>query len=973
MDQCNSFKIQGPPASKLSTSSTSKPRKDTSSTASKPPQDTSSAASKPPQTSSKSKPPQSSPRRFLDLEVMSINANGFNNKKESITELIRDEKILICCVQETKMYNLHSYKPDGYNVLHLSPSDPETSMTPYHGLSIIIHKSLRFEWHSPPTKPEIIDRETYCRCLSINLVDHDILISNIYLPAVSSSLSSDENNDKLQKSLDYIEHLHNGNSNIIMMGDLNYDAIRDKGSYRNELINNYIGERFYPIDDKYLSKNDSFTFKSFQQDSLRYLDRILCSIDKSTCTDYKILHDHDQGSDHFPIKASFKIPTAHTPLNKTVSTNIRLKWDTAEEKHIVAYRSTVTKMIKRQIINCKDTRYDNETTKLLCKILQLSAENHIPRSKTGRNPKIACQLWLEMVKPFKLKFQRSSKAVTDTSPASPLYHHLKNQNLKDKLNFKLAIKRFKIQESIIISKQVEAKSNIFKTIRKAETHMENPPKLLEGKTPPEQLQFWQKHYTTTFKGQMTPKQIDSSAQTQFSKINYGETLQAIKKIDTSKSYALHYHFKNCPDVVVHVLTKCYNTWLTQVNSGTEYEAWEFMNATINPILKNGLKPVSEVKSYRPIAQATTIAWIAEQICLERCRKYLMTKPEQFGYKQKHSTCHAIQIAKQFGQLHDSHVALLDASSAFDHISHDRIIKELKVRQMPQQHVNFILGLTFQTHFTIKWFGDTTTETIFPGRGVKQGGCLSANLFSICYDVLINMVKQCPAGIVIHGTLIQILVYADDIAIVSASSHGLKMLYAIVMEFCSQFNDITMNPSKSKIIRMGHASAKKPPISFMSIPTGTSGKYLGAILASKPFETLEIRRCRRSLFGRYNSLLRHSQHLPHFSDTSKRSVLHAYGLPYGLETLEAVTPSICAPHRIMTMKLWPQAYAIKDANNTTIRSRTLYHQVAMTESLPERHRKLRNQFILKARESSNPLIANIIGKLATINGTTQNRN
>ena len=220
----------------------------------------------------------------------------------------------------------------------------------------------------------------------------------------------------------------------------------------------------------------------------------------------------------------------------------------------------------------------------------------------------------------------------------------------------------------------------------------------------------------------------------------------------------------------------------------------------------------------------------------------------------------------------------------------------------------------------------------------------------------------------NNILIQILVYADDIIIVAASTQGLKMLYSIVMEFCQQYGDITMNPSKSKIIRMGHA--KKTPISFNKIPTAKSGEYLGAILASKPFESLDTRRCRKSLYGRYNSLLRHSQHLPHFSDHSKRSVLHAYGLPYGIETFEAVAPSICAPHRHMTMNLWPKSYGIKDANATTIRSRTLYHQVAMTESLPERHRKLRNNFILKARQSSNPLINKIIGSLQTIGGVSR---
>ena len=53
------------------------------------------------------------------------------------------------------------------------------------------------------------------------------------------------------------------------------------------------------------------------------------------------------------------------------------------------------------------------------------------------------------------------------------------------------------------------------------------------------------------------------------------------------------------------------------------------------------------------------------------------------------------------------------------------------------------------------------------------------------------------------------------------------------------------------------------------------------------------------------------------------------------------------------------YRVKDAGGVTIRSRTLYQIIAKSPSLEERHRTMRNNFILAARQSSNFLIRTII--------------
>ena len=131
---------------------------------------------------------------------------------------------------------------------------------------------------------------------------------------------------------------------------------------------------------------------------------------------------------------------------------------------------------------------------------------------------------------------------------------------------------------------------------------------------------------------------------------------------------------------------------------------------------------------------------------------------------------------------DAHIYLLDASSAFDKISWQRIRGQLIKRKIPFCLVKLVFFQLVANRICISY-----TNIIYPTTGVKQGGVLSGKIFSICYDDRYYLLEQTGAGNLFpvpNGKciLIRVLIYADDIILMARTHNGLKYLIKITLPF-----------------------------------------------------------------------------------------------------------------------------------------------------------------------------------------------
>ena len=166
---------------------------------------------------------------------------------------------------------------------------------------------------------------------------------------------------------------------------------------------------------------------------------------------------------------------------------------------------------------------------------------------------------------------------------------------------------------------------------------------------------------------------------------------------------------------------------------------------------------------------------------------------------------------------------------------------------------------------------------FPERfqitaGVRQGGILSPDFYSIYVDGLIEKLKESKRGCHFASIFAAALFYADDMAVLSPSIRGLEAMLKICGEYCIEW-DIGLNAKKSKCLFFGKCIdiPYKVSLNGTTVDWVQEWKYLGVTLRSaKNFDcsvkerVKNFYRCANSIFrieGRSNVTLVRSTPCP----------------------------------------------------------------------------------------------------------------
>ena len=270
---------------------------------------------------------------------------------------------------------------------------------------------------------------------------------------------------------------------------------------------------------------------------------------------------------------------------------------------------------------------------------------------------------------------------------------------------------------------------------------------------------------------------------------------------------------------------------------------EWEKGIIIPILKKGNPMLCT--NYRGITLLNSTYKILTTLLNNKVKQHTEERIQEYqqGFRQGRSTVDAIHIIKQIIEKsyeHNIEIQLLfiDFKQAFDCLKRDAITKDMKRMKIPDKIIR-LTQMTMDGSRAVINTRDGLSKEVEITRGVRQGDGLSATLFIIALDGVIN---DCELEGTIITKEVQMVAYADDLVIIARNTKSMQdTLNKTVTSAEKRGLHINIDKSKYMVInRKGNQrKAHNINIGGHNFEVVDSFKYLGVIINNKNMRSMEI--------------------------------------------------------------------------------------------------------------------------------------
>ena len=195
-------------------------------------------------------------------------------------------------------------------------------------------------------------------------------------------------------------------------------------------------------------------------------------------------------------------------------------------------------------------------------------------------------------------------------------------------------------------------------------------------------------------------------------------------------------------------------------------------------------------NYRPIALAPILSKVLEWCILLIYGDSFSTSPLQFGFKpgMPADMCTGLiknVISRYCFNGFNVFGCFLDASKAFDRVSHLTLFSKLLEKNLPPTIIRLLFSWYRDQNSSVLW-NKTLSENFSVSNGVRQGGVLSPILFIVYIDELLTRIESQTVGCYWSHYFVGALGYADDIVLLALSASALRMMLNTCCKFANDY-------------------------------------------------------------------------------------------------------------------------------------------------------------------------------------------
>lgn len=187
--------------------------------------------------------------------------------------------------------------------------------------------------------------------------------------------------------------------------------------------------------------------------------------------------------------------------------------------------------------------------------------------------------------------------------------------------------------------------------------------------------------------------------------------------------------------------------------------------------------------------------------------------EQNGFR-RHRSClyHIFSLNSVIQNNNSTFVTFIDLQKAFDTVDRELLPYCLLTHGIDGNFYHSIKSLYSNTESCVR-LNDKYTDWFRCSVGVRQGDNLSPTLFALSINDLAVKLKTLNKGAQTNNYNLSLLLYADDIALISHSENDMQHMLDTVDAWCRKWR-LRINSQKSKVVHFRKNRSKRRTLTFI---------------------------------------------------------------------------------------------------------------------------------------------------------------